>query len=151
MPNDYSREELLALVVDEVDDARDVYQLAEQLAPHLPIKSLDELVRATDGRQLRFRDAPFEVESVRPQLPGIAFPVEDLAGLVEKLGLLVRIVPPSLGVDFDGPDAARRQLHRDGGIAPGLLSPATRSITAMALPGGPPPELGQLLAQPPTS
>ena len=149
MPNDYSREELLALVVDEVDDARDVYQLAEQLAPHLPIKSLDELVRATDGRQLRFRDAPFEVESVRPPAARHRFPRRGPRRASREAGPPRTDRAALAGGRLRRPHAARRQLHRDGGIAPGL-GPRLPAVLRRWPCRRPATELGQLLAQPPT-
>lgn len=47
--SEVSAQELMRIVIDEVDQARDIYQLAEQLAGHLPIRSMDELVKALDG------------------------------------------------------------------------------------------------------
>jgi hypothetical protein len=131
------QDDLLRLVVEEIDQARDVYELAQQLAPYLPIKSFDMLVRAVGKRPLRFRDTEFDLESLHGQLPGVAFPVEDLAGLVEKLGHLIRLVPPSLGVDMSTPSGVRRQMKSSAQLAPGLGVPATRGLIAIARSAGP--------------
>ncbi len=126
-----SRQELLQLIVEEVDAARDILQLAEQLAPLLPIKSFDDLVRAEEKGRMRFRDTPFDIESLRAHIPAIAFPIEDARGLVERLGYLVQIVPEHLGVDTTSREGMRRQMRRSGMLAPGLGMVASRGLTAI--------------------
>ena len=131
--SDVSHEELLRFVVDEVDQARDIYQLASQLAPLLPISSFDELVRAEQKTKLTFRDTPFDIESLRAHIPSIVFPVDDVRGLVERLGHLVRMVPPHLGVDTGTAEGARRQMRFAAQLAPGLGLIQTRGLTAIAI------------------
>jgi hypothetical protein len=115
-----ARDDLLKLIIEEVDEARDIHALAVQLLPHLPIRSFDELVKATAGKEMRFRDMAFDVESLRDHIPSIAFPVQDAAGLVERLGHIVRVAPPHLGVDVTTPAGARRQMRFMGVVSPGL-------------------------------
>ena len=130
-PPTYTQQELLKLIVDEVDEARDILRLAEQLAPLLPIKSFDDLARAGERGQMRFRDTPFDVETLRPYVPAIAFPVEDARALVQRLAYLVRIVPEHLGVDVTSEEGARRQMRRAGMLAPGVGAVSQRGLTAI--------------------
>ena len=134
-------QDLLKLIVEEVDEARDIYRLAEQLAPLLPIRSFDDLVKAADGRPMQFRDAKFDVESLREYIPRIAFPVQDLRGLIERLGHIVRLAPPHLGVDVSTPDGARRQSRYSGMLGPGLESSQGRRMEiGTTIPHGKPPQ-----------
>ncbi len=121
--------DLRDLVIEEVDDARDIYELASQLQRFLPIKSFDELAKAAGEKRLRFRDSEFDVESLRGVLPSIAFPAEDAEALVARLGHLVRVVPRSLGVDAESDQGARRIARARGDVVPGL---ATRPVNAVA-------------------
>jgi hypothetical protein len=125
------QDELLRLVIEQVDDARDLLQLAEQLAPLLPIKSFDDLLRGGEKGRMRFRDTPFDVSTLRPYVPVIAFPIEDLRGLVERLGYLVRLVPEHMGVDISTPEGMRRQMRRSATLIPGLDLGARRGFTAI--------------------
>lgn len=131
-----AREKLLELIVAEVDQARDIFQLAEQLAPFLPIKSFDDLKRAAEDRRLHFRDTPFDVESLRAHVPQIVFPIDDAQGLIERLGLLIRIVPEHLGVDVTSSDGARRRSRSSAMLGPALGTPTTRGLTAIVLDAG---------------
>lgn len=128
--------ELMKLIIEELDDARDLYELAQQLLPHLPIRSFDELAKVNDGRPMRFRDATFDVESLRPHIPGVVFPIMDAAGLVERLGHIIRMTPPDLGVDLSTEAGMRRQMRRGGAIAPGLGLMSQRMATATTVAPG---------------
>lgn len=128
MPGD--NQDLRALVIDEVDEARDIYELAMQLEQFMPIESFDQLVKAAKDKPLRFRDTEFDVESLRGLLPEIAFPAKDDRALVSRLGQLVRTVPPALGVDLESESGARRVSRLRGDLMPGL---ATRSTNAVAV------------------
>lgn len=129
---EYAQEELLRIVVEEFDDARDAFHLASQLAPHLPIRSLDELVKATGGT-LQFRDVSFDPETLRTHIPEMAFPVDDLTGLVQRIGYLIRVVPPHLGVQTDSESGARRQLKYAGQFTSGIGVIQQRGLTAIAV------------------
>lgn len=135
-----SEAELCRLIIEEVDQARDVYDLTLQLAPLLPIGSFEELVKAQEGRPMRFRDVEFDVESLAGYIPNVVFPVQDLRGLVERLGHLIRLVPDFLGVDTASEAGARRQLRSAGSIAPGIGMMSQQMVTASTLgPGMTPP------------
>lgn len=140
--SEVSAQELMRIVIDEVDQARDIYQLAEQLAGHLPIRSMDELVKALDGKQLRFRDTNFDVDSLASHIPSIAFPVDDPRGLVERIAHIVRMVPPAMGVDLESPDGIRRQLRHSSLLASNLGVIQNNNVAASAIvPGMTPPDL----------
>lgn len=140
--SDVSKEELMRLVIDEVDQARDIYELAEQLSEFLPIRSMDELVKATEGKELRFRDARFTADSMVGHIPSIAFPVDDVKGLVERLGHVVRMAPPALGVDLESPDGIRRRLRHTSAIGSNLGLIQANNVAASAItPGMTPPDL----------
>jgi hypothetical protein len=140
-----SDQELMRLVIEEVDQARDIYQLAQQLAPFLPIRSVDELIKATGEKEFRFRDSDFVIdEAVGANLPRIIFPVEDVSSLVERLGHVVRMVPPALGVDLESPEGIRRRLRFAAALGPNLGMIETGNVVASAImPGMAPPDLSQ--------
>ncbi len=147
---DVSKEELMRLVIEEVDQARDIFQLAEQLSDFLPIRSMDELVKATDGKEMRFRDATFTADTLAAHIPSIAFPVDDVRGLVERLGYLVRMAPPALGVDMESSDGIRRRLRQSSAISTNLGLIQANNVAASSIvpgmmpadfpPGSPVPE-----------
>ncbi len=132
----------MRLVIDEVDDARDILQLAEQLAGFLPIRSMDHLMKETEGKELRFRNATFTVDSMAAHIPSIAFPIDDVKGLVERLGHLIRMTPPALGVDLESPDGIRRRLRKSSAIGSNLGLMQTNNVAASAIiPGMRPADL----------
>ncbi len=131
--SDKSSRDLRDLVIDEVDDARDIYDLARQLAEYLPIESFEALVKATEGRMLKFRDAEFDVVSLEGLVPSIVFPVLSERALVERLGEMVRVAPAHLGVDIDSEGGARRLLRARGQIAPGIGLPSRQATATLAM------------------
>lgn len=143
-----AEQELYSLIIAEVDDARDILQLAEQLVPLLPIRSFDEMAKAGERGRMRFRDTPFDVESLRDFIPPITFPIENARSLVERLAQLIRMVPPHLGVDMESPSGMRRRMRQAG--MPGMATPMSggRSLTAIirdptAAPQSLPGEVGR--------
>lgn len=122
--------DLRDLVIEEVDDARDIYDFARQLEPLMPIESFDALVEATRERRLRFRDTEFDVESLHGMLPSIVFPVRDIGGLVARVGEIVRRVPPALGVDLDSESGAARVRRARGELTPGLPYASRNAVAA---------------------
>lgn len=139
-----SREEVLRLIVEEVDAARDTYELVSQLEHALPIRSFEDLRKAAGEKgELRFRGTTFNVAEVEGLLPPWAFPVEDLRALVERVAHAVRLTPPDFAVDRTNPDFVSRQMRRQlfGGIPNGLPPHAAmlRSTwgTIPAAPSGP--------------
>jgi len=126
----------MQLVIDEVDQARDIYQIVEQLAGFLPIRSMDELIKAVAGKQLRFRNADFDVDSLAGHIPAILFPVDDIRGLVERVGHIVRMAPPALGVDLESPDGIRRRLRYTSSLADNLGLIQTNNVVASPIVPG---------------
>lgn len=130
------RQDLRALVIDEVDEARDIYALALQLEPHMPIESFDHLAKAVGDERLTFRDTAFDVESLRGLLPDIAFPAKDTQALVSRLGQLIRTVPQGLGVDTESEAGARRISRMRGDLIPGMLTRPDNSAAVAVKFGG---------------
>lgn len=124
------KEELRALVIDEVDEARDIYELAVQLARFMPIESFERLVEAAGDKPLRFRDAEFDVESLRGLIPEIAFPAKDARGLIVRLGQVVRAVPAALGVDLESESGARRISRANNALIPGTSNRANATAVS---------------------
>ncbi len=141
-------EDLRDLVIDQIDDARDLLELARQLEKYLPIESFKHLDAQVGDRSLRFRDSDFDLRSLGHLVPPIAFPVTSLSGLVERLGEVMRLVPPHLGVDVESENGARRVLRSQGplgmfggsrpqnavgvALSPGLTPPAGPPIPVTA-------------------
>ncbi len=141
-------EDLRELVIDQIDDARDLYELARQMEKFLPIESFKHLDAQVGDRSLRFRDTEFDLRSLGHLIPPIAFPVMSLSGLVERLGEVMRLVPPHLGVDVESESGARRVLRSQGplgmfgvsrpqnavgvAVTSGLTPPTAPSIPATA-------------------
>jgi hypothetical protein len=146
---DFSPDELLRLIVDEFDDARDAFNLAQQLAPFLPIRSMEELIKASGGK-LQFRDTAFDPETLRAHIPAVAFPVEDLPGLVQRIGYLMRVVPPHVGVDFNSASGASRRLKYAGQLTAGIGVVQRRGLTAITAnqQGAMPPSVTELSRPP---
>jgi hypothetical protein len=119
--------ETLALIVEEVDDARDVYELHRQLAPHLPIKQFDDLRKvASESGSITFRGQEFDVSSFEALVPSVVFPIEDASKLVQLLVEVVRHAPPHVGRNLEDAEQAKRLTRRLGmriGSA-GLIGPA---------------------------
>ena len=68
-------EDLRDLVIDQIDDARDLFVLAQQLEKYLPIESFEHLDAQVGDKSLRFRDSEFDLRSLAHVVPAIAFPV----------------------------------------------------------------------------
>src|SRR4051794_21257169 len=88
---------VLALIIDEVDEARDVYDIVRQLQNSLPIKDFDALKRALGGRgMLTFRGSEHSVEPFRTLLPRVIFPIQDIESLVQLTANFVKLTPQSV-------------------------------------------------------
>lgn len=142
----------LRLIIEESDAARDILQLVEQLAHALPIHSFDELRKACGPAGIiRFRGSEFHISQFDGLLPTFVFPIADERGLVERLGQLIRMVPPHIGQDPSDEETARRlmrqsftfgagkrstvgtAIHLPAGAVPAVQTPSWMSPT----PGGP--------------
>ena len=107
------RESIHRLIIDEIDQARDILQLVTQLERALPLKSVADLRKvANEKGQVHFRDATFDIAEILEVIPDIAFPIEDVRALIERVAMLVSIVPDHLGVDINNPERVKRRLRR---------------------------------------
>jgi hypothetical protein len=134
--------ELVQCIVQEVDEARDVYALAAQLAPLLPIASFDDLKKLPNGT-IMFRRQRFELDQFRDRIPAVIFPVRDIQSLVVLLQHAVRGASAHTAESPKDPEVARRLLRRISlGMLPvGQLGPpalAFRSLGPNNLPEAPP-------------
>lgn len=80
---------LMELVIDHNPEARAVHELARQLAPMLPIKSLDAL--AENMKSLKLAGLSVPVALFADQIAPEAFPIDDPRDLVWKLSGAVHI------------------------------------------------------------
>lgn len=122
-----SMQELLKLIVEEVDEAREVYELAQQLSPTMPLRSFDDIERAVgDSKAVKFRGKAFGIKQFRELVPATLFPIEDHQTLVALLYQAVCIAPKHIQYDETDPRNAKRRLRRLGimGLPTGLLGPA---------------------------
>lgn len=123
------RGDLERLIIDEVDEARETYELVEQLIPALPIKHFGDLRDATAG-EIRFRGNPFDIGVFEDLLPDVLFPIDDVEKLVQLAYQAVQAAPPHITYDLEDPANARREMRRslirrlvgDGGLRPARSS-----------------------------
>ena len=107
----YGPEDVMRLIIEEVDDAREAYKLVTQLAPSLPFRSFDEFKKIGS---IRFRGQQHPVEVFRDSLPRFEFPIEDERALVERIADLIAMTPNQGEQDPQDPTAERRRLRRIG-------------------------------------
>lgn len=106
-------QELYRLIVEEVDQARDTFELVSQLHQGLPIMTFADIRRALGGREtVTFRGHEFSLDPIEERLPEVALGINDLPTLVRRVATLVRMIPDSVGVDPSDPATARRALRR---------------------------------------
>ena len=130
-----SNNKLLQLVVEEVDEARETYELAVQFAKGLPIRSFEDVLRLIDrGQGVNFADN-FTISSSSPRLvPSVVFPIEDLESLITLLAYAVRNAPKGHAVtELTEAGDARRQFRRLGilGLPVGRLGPSPAIMGAL--------------------
>jgi hypothetical protein len=129
-PGQESNPDLLRAIVDEVDEAREVHELAQQLAHALPLKSFDEIGKALGSQgMITFRGVPYKAADFVDVVPSVLFPIDSVEKLVTLLAATVRLAPRTLR---RGPDDAhqRAKLRRLGllGLGPiGVLGRPRRS------------------------
>jgi hypothetical protein len=125
------RDNVHRLIIDEIDQARDVLQLVTQLERALPLKSAADLRKVADEKgHVQFRDGVFDIAEILEVIPDMAFPIEDVRSLVERVALLVSVVPEHLGVDINSPDRVKRRMRRQ-------LVSGMKGVSLRAGPGGP--------------
>lgn len=109
-PNDH---ELLTAIVNEVDEAHDVFELAKQLEHALPLRSFDDVVKAAGPRgTINFRGSPHTVANFVEAVPEVLFPIDSVPKLVTLLAATVRLAPVNLHRADE--DSARVRLRRLG-------------------------------------
>jgi len=135
-PSEPSHHELLEAIVNEVDEAYDVFELAKQLAPALPLRSFDDVVKAVGPRgTINFRGSPHTVANFVGIVPEVLFPIDSVSKLVTLLAATVRLAPVSLRRADE--NSARVRLRRLGilgvqGTIGVLGKPRRRSMPAPA-------------------
>jgi hypothetical protein len=141
-PIDAADQELLAAIVDEVDEARDVFELAKQLTHALPLRSFEDVVKATGPKgTINFRGKPYTITNFTDMVPEVLFPIDSLTKLVTLLAATVRLAPAHLRLSWHDESSARVRLRRLGilgvqGI--GVMGKPRRA--AKAPPPPPPPQ-----------
>jgi hypothetical protein len=142
---DNGQDDVLRLIIEEIDGARDVLQLVRQLEPALPIRSFKDLRQAAnDQGQIRFRDVQIDLDFFEGMMPEYVFPIEDVRGLVARVAQLVRLIPPHMGRDPTSQENMRRMLKQLPALGPGLANTFTRG----ALKGVPAPSAAGGLMRP---
>lgn len=107
------KEDVLSLIMNEVDEAREAHELVKQLEPALPIKSFDDIKKACgDKGTITFRGTAFKVGIFEEIMPKIAFPIEDTRTLVERVVQLIRMVPKFIANDPKNIENAKRHMRR---------------------------------------
>ena len=138
-----STAEMLKLIVEEVDEAREVQELVEQFHHALPLRSFDDAIKAVGQRgMIKFRGNAFDIRQFGALVPAILFPIDDAQKLVTLLYEVVRRAPKTIQYNETDPAAAKRHLRRLGILgAPvgvlGSLGPKNlqpRSPAAVVLP-----------------
>ncbi len=107
--------DLLRLIVEEVDEAREVHELAQQLHHALPLRSFDDVVKAVGERgTIKFRGNAFDIQQFGALVPAILFPIDDAQKLVTLLYEAVRRAPKTIFYNEADPEAAKRHVRRLG-------------------------------------
>lgn len=110
-----SEGDLLRLVVEEVDEAREVRELAQQLIHALPLRSFDDVVGAAGTKGIiKFRGHEFHVGKFRPLVPSLLFPIDTPQKLIALLYETVRLAPGTIRYNSTDPQTAKRQIRRLG-------------------------------------
>ncbi len=113
--SDSSEHELLLSIVEEVDEAREVHELAQQLVHALPLASFEELVKAVGPKgTINFRGSPHAVANFADVVPEVLFPIDTVPKLVALLAATVRLAPATLRYSDRDEKYARIKLRRLG-------------------------------------
>lgn len=128
--NSTDHQALLAVIVEEVDEAREVLELAQQLVHALPLQSFEDVVKAVGPkREITFRGNPSTVANFAQLVPDILFPINTVEKLITLLYETVRLAPRRIRYSDDDPRHAKRKLRRLGilGANVGVLRGSSRS------------------------
>ena len=99
----------LRLIIEEVDAAREVHQLFQQLQKALPIKKFDDFKKAADDKgNLHFRDASVKYTFFQNYIPEFLFPIEDEKALITRLAQFVKLMPAHIGHDHEKPENLKK-------------------------------------------
>jgi hypothetical protein len=126
-----SDSDLLKLVVEEVDEAREVYELAQQLLHALPLGSFNDIAAAVGNKGvITFRGHQFDVGTFRTLVPTLLFPIDSTQKLITLLNEAVRLAPASLRYNQKDPATAKRRARRLGllGLPGGGLGSRTGRV-----------------------
>ncbi len=74
-------------IISHFPDAALAYEIARELAPHLPLRNLEALTE----RELRIRGERFPTEALEGQLPKDIFPIESERDLARKVSAAVKV------------------------------------------------------------
>jgi len=107
-----NEQELLSLIVTEVKEAREVYELVKQFEGSLPLKDFKDIQKVVGKKGLKFRDIKFNVNLYEDIIPEIIFPIVNMKTLVILASELVHMVPPNFGLDMSKVENVKRHLRR---------------------------------------
>lgn len=144
-----SKEDILQLLVEEVDEARETHELVMQLKEALPIRSFHDIITACSKNEgdIIFRGKPFDVSLFEEVIPSIIFPIEDIRTLIELVYIVViRLAPKYITYNLEIPENAKRHVRRSQMkmlIPSGAIGPVSVQMPEAGLPGrlGPKEEL----------
>lgn len=134
--------ELALCILNEVDEAREVFRIGRQLVGIMPIKGFDQLRKLG---AIEFRGYKYGMAQFADLIPKTVFPIEDAQKLVLLLQQAVRIAPPPSAEDMEDDEMSARLLRRMSigmtsggrigppspgvGIGPGSLAKAPNANT----------------------
>lgn len=127
--------EILRMIVEEIEPAREVYQLFMQLRNALPIKNFKDLEKAADHEgKLHFRDTAVGFRFFESYIPNFIFPIEDEKALIERLGQFVKIFPQEIGYDRSNGEYIKR-MNQTKFLSSLLTTRAQGSFAAISTAG----------------
>ena len=101
------------MIVQEVDEARETYEVVMQLMKAFPIGSFKDIQKVFgDKGTITFRGNPFEVDMFEGKIPDFIFPINDIRSLIELVYMLVRAARPTISYDMKIPENAKRHVKR---------------------------------------
>jgi hypothetical protein len=107
-------DDLLKIIVNEVDEAREVLELAQQFAHAIPLRSFKDVVKALGDRGvIAFRGREFQVGPFGAHVPSFLFPIDSVKKLVTVLYEAVRRAPKHIRYSDKDPRYAKISLYRN--------------------------------------
>lgn len=134
------RNDILKLIVEEVDEARETYELVMQLKAGLPIRSFDDIRKScADHKTIKFRGNVFDLDTFEDRMPSFIFPIDDIRKLIELVYVAVESAPRTIEYDMEVPENAKRRIRRQqlqSLIPTGVIGPARLGKGGAGLFGG---------------